>query len=81
MFSVERQQKDFFQNYISNTHIHIFFLIHLKLKRQILPSTPESPRKLKPNLDKNRQSLQPFSDQNNAKTIPFGAAQMSIRQT
>lgn len=80
MFSVEHQQRDFFKKYISNTHIHIFFLIYLKLKRPICPRTPESSRKPKPNSDQNRQSQQPFSDQNGEKPIPFGAAQVPIRQ-
>ena len=51
-----------------------FFLIHLELKRQIRPCTPEFPRKPYANSDQNRQSLCPFSNQNSTKTIPFGAA-------
>ena len=51
-----------------------FFLIHLELKRQIRPCTPEFPRKPYANSDQNRQSLCPFSKENGAKTIPFGAA-------
>ena len=51
-----------------------FVLIHLELKRQIRPCTPEFPRKPYANSDQNRQSLCPFSNQNSTKTIPFGAA-------
>ena len=51
-----------------------FFLIHLELKRQIRPCTPEFPRKPYANSDQNRQSLCPFSNQNSTKTIPFGAS-------
>ena len=51
-----------------------FFLIHLELKRQIRPCTPEFPRKPYANSDQNRQSLCLFSNQNSTKTILFGAA-------
>ena len=51
-----------------------FFLIHLELKRQIRPCTPEFSRKPYANSDQNRQSLCPFSNQKSTKTIPFGAA-------
>ena len=51
-----------------------FFLIHLELKRQVRPCTPEFPRNPYANSDQNRQSLCPFSNQNSTKTILFGAA-------
>ena len=74
MLSFLRTPTEKFLKILFEFAYYSFFLIHLELKRQIRPCTPEFPRKPYANLDKKRQSLCPFSNQNRAKTIPFGVA-------
>ena len=66
------QTKKFFKC-ISNSHISLFFLIHLELKWQIRPYAPVVLSKTIPYC-RNGWSVYPFSDQKGPKTILFRMA-------
>ena len=86
LLRLERQHKVLLKS-ISNSHVNLFFLFYLGLKRQIRLYTPVVQIRLYtpvvlsktiPNSRPNGKTLYPFLDPNGAKTIPLGVAHTYI---